>query len=243
MSSDELQEQQLQSLRQRLPDATDVELDVIASVQSDTMTSPERILALCRAVDHLAKHDIEGDIVECGVWRGGSMAATAKTLIKHQRMTPQLWLYDTFEGMSEPDSRDVDFMGQEASELLAKQQRDDETSIWCYSPMEYVRQTMLATDYPESKIQLVPGKVEDTLPVTLPEKISLLRLDTDWYESTRCEMEYLFPRVVDGGILIVDDYGHWEGCRRAVDEYLEQNNVRLFLHRIDYTGRLAVVSR
>lgn len=102
---------------------------------------------------------------------------------------------------------------------------------------------MEATGYPEAQIRYVQGKVEQTLPQTVPESIALLRLDTDWYESTKCELEYLFPRLVDGGILIIDDYGHWEGCRRAVDEYLQQHQLNLYLHRIDYTGRMAQVSR
>ncbi|HYM86681.1 MAG TPA: TylF/MycF/NovP-related O-methyltransferase, partial [Pseudoxanthomonas sp.] len=73
-----------------------------------------------------------------------------------------------------------------------------------------------------------------------PECIALLRLDTDWYESTRHEMIHLFPRLCVGGVLILDDYGHWLGARRAVDEYLGEHNVPLFLQRIDYTGRYAV---
>lgn len=207
------------------------------------MTSPERILALCHGVDHIVKHQIEGDIVECGVWRGGSMVATAKTLIGHDQVDRRLWLYDTFDGMSAPSSEDVDFMGQSASGLLAEQDREDAKSIWCFSPMEQVREAMETTGYPADKINFVPGKVEETLPKTTPSKIALLRLDTDWYESTRCELEHLFPKMVDGGVLIIDDYGHWEGCRRAVDEYFDSHDVQIFLQRIDYTGRMAIVKQ
>ena len=236
-------ENQLQILRQQLPDATEQERDLIASVQHLTMTSPERILALVNAVAYLANNRIEGDFVECGVWKGGSMVATANTLIASNDTDRRLWLYDTFEGMSEPTEQDVDFMGQTADRLLSEQDRLKSDSIWCFSPLEQVRSAMQATGYPESMVNFVPGKVEDTLPQTKPEKIALLRLDTDWYESTRCELEYLFPRMVDGAVLIVDDYGHWEGCRRAVDEYFQKHGVRILLNRIDYTGRIGIVRR
>ena len=87
---------------------------------------------------------------------------------------------------------------------------------------------------------MVPGLVEDTVPSQAPEVIALLRLDTDWYKSTWHELEHLYPRLSVGGVLIIDDYGHWEGARRAVDEFIEAKGLRLFLSRIDYTGRLAI---
>ena len=234
-------ERKVNTLRQQLPDATHQDCELIAAVQHLTMTSPERILALVNAVSYLATNQIEGDFVECGVWKGGSMVATANTLIAHDDTDRRLWLYDTFEGMSEPTEDDVDFMGRAADRLLGEQDRLQSDSIWCFSPLEQVRSVMQETGYPESKVNFVQGKVEDTLPQTKPERIALLRLDTDWYESTRCELEHLFPRMVNGGVLIVDDYGHWEGCRRAVDEYFQKHGVRILLNRIDYTGRIGIV--
>ena len=236
-------EQHLKTLGQRLPDATVQQQELIASVQHLTMTSPERILALVNAVEYLADNQIDGDFVECGVWKGGSMVATANTLIANNDSQRQLWLYDTFEGMSVPTDDDVDFMGQKADRLLGEQDRLQSDSVWCFSPLEQVRSAMQTTGYPENLINFVPGKVEDTLPQTKPDCIALLRLDTDWYESTRCELEHLFPRMVDGAVLIVDDYGHWEGCRRAVDEYFEKHGIRILLNRIDYTGRIGIVTR
>ena len=82
--------------------------------------------------------------------------------------------------------------------------------------------------------------VEDTIPNQAPKEIALLRLDTDWYESTLHELEHLYPRLVSGGVLIIDDYGHWRGAREAVDEYIDKHKLKLFLTRIDYTGRLCV---
>ena len=229
-----------EDLERQLPDATLAQLEIIESVGSLTMTSPERILGLCNAVDYLSRNQIEGDFVECGVWRGGSMAAAAKTLLTRGDSNRELWLYDTFDGMSEPTDQDVDFMGQSAEALLDQQDRDDAKSVWCYSPLEQVKSAMADTKYPIEKIRFIEGKVEDTLPVQIPDRISLLRLDTDWYESTRCELQYLFPKLVPGGVLIVDDYGHWEGCRRAVDEYFEENSISMLLNRIDYTGRIGI---
>jgi O-methyltransferase len=84
------------------------------------------------------------------------------------------------------------------------------------------------------------GKVEDTFPKDTPDKIAILRLDTDWYESTRHELIHLYPKLSIGGVLIIDDYGHWEGARKAVDEYINDNTLRILLNRIDYTGRIAV---
>lgn len=99
---------------------------------------------------------------------------------------------------------------------------------------------MESTGYPPERIHLVPGRVEDTVPAQAPERIALLRLDTDWYASTKHELDHLYPRLSDGGVLIVDDYGHFEGARRAVDDYLAEQAEPLLLNRIDYTGRIAV---
>ena len=228
------------SLRSRIPDATQTQLEIVASVSSLTMTSPERILALCNSVEYLIESGIEGDFVECGVWRGGSMAVAAKTLKQIGGSDRTIWMYDTYDGMSEPTDQDVDYQGQTADKLMAEQDRADGMSVWCCSSLEQVKTTMMETDYPVDQIHFVQGKVEDTLPRCVPDRTALLRLDTDWYESTKCELEFLFPKLVPGGVLIIDDYGHWEGCRRAVDEYFEQNNIRMLLNRIDYTGRIGV---
>ncbi len=207
------------------------------------MTSPERILALCDATEHISKHNIPGDIVECGVWKGGSTAAAALTLMNLRQTNRMLWMYDTYDGMSAPSANDIDLRGQYADALLANDQASSaeaSDSIWCRCSLETVQQTMAQTGYPEANIRYIKGKVEDTLPEIAPDQISLLRLDTDWYESTLCELEILFPKLSVGGILIIDDYGHWQGCRKAVDEYFSKHNIKMFLQRIDYTGRVGI---
>src|SRR5690606_23062787 len=100
--------------------------------------------------------------------------------------------------------------------------------------------TMSLSAYPAGNIRYVAGKVEDTIPAVIPDKIAILRLDTDWYSSTKHELVHLFPKLSNGGILIIDDYGHWEGARKAVDEYFEETGTRIYLSRIDETGRVAV---
>ena len=101
-----------------------------------------------------------------------------------------------------------------------------------------MRRTVAATGYPMDRERFVPGPVEETLPAAAPETIALLRLDTDWYESTRHELVHLFPRLRPGGVLIVDDYGHWSGAKHSVDEYFSGTGQHILLNRIDYTGRM-----
>jgi hypothetical protein len=221
-----------------LQDLSDDELKIVTAVRPFTMTSIERIAALLNAVTYLATNRIEGDIAECGVWRGGSMMAVALTLLAHKDTSRSLYLYDTFEGMSPPTDNDKSFAGVSAQSLLAREVKG--TGIWCYASMEDVRANIISTGYPEDRIHLIKGKVEDTIPQTLPSRLSLLRLDTDWYESTKHELTHLFPLLDQRGILIIDDYGHWQGVKKAVDEYFAQCKSGIYLHRIDYTGRIAV---
>jgi hypothetical protein len=193
-----------------------------------------------QAVRYVASAAIPGSIVEAGVWRGGSAMAAAIELMARGDQTRDIYLYDTYEGMSEPTKEDVDFRGQDAGTRLAASEKTKSSEIWAYSPVEDVRRNLLSTGYPAEKLHFIKGKVEDTIPGEVPEQIALLRLDTDWYESTKHEMEHLYPRLVSGGVLILDDYGHWQGARQAVDEYLAANNVNLLLNRIDNTGRIAI---
>lgn len=224
------------------PDMCQQHREVFAAVRDATMTSAQRVAALCEAVDYVCRSGIEGDMVECGVWKGGSMMAVAKTLIQNCTTDRRLWLFDTFSGMSPPSEFDCDFRGVAAQTLLDQADRLDPGSVWCCSEMDEVRSRLLSTGYPCNQIRFVVGDVAQTLlePVNQPARISLLRLDTDWYHSTRVELEQLFPLLSPGGVLIIDDYGHWKGCRKAVDEYFAAHQIRMFLHRIDYTGRMGI---
>ena len=229
----------LARLREKYPDFEAAHLDIVQQVQSYTMTSPERIVAVIEAVKYITRRRIPGAIVECGVWRGGSMMAAARTLLGLGDTDRELYLFDTFEGMSPPTDRDVDFVGQRAASVLAKSDRRDD-GYWCYASLEDVKQSVGTVGYPEARIHYVRGKVEETIPGHAPDRIALLRLDTDWYESTRHELQHLYPRLVSGGVLIIDDYGHWKGARQATDEFIAATPDFGLLTRIDYTGRQAI---
>lgn len=219
-------------------DLSDADRAIVQRVAPYTLTGVERRASLLQAVDHVVRHRLQGDIVECGVWRGGSMMAVALALMARGEASRHLYLYDTFEGMSEPTAADKSHTGESAEAQLARTARGE--GVWCEAGLDDVQANLWSTGYPKDKIHFVQGKVEDTIPGTLPERIALLRLDTDWYESTRHELQHLYPRLVQHGPLIIDDYGHWQGARRAVDEYFEGAGPGHYLHRVDYTARLLV---
>jgi len=222
----------------KLSDLSTAEKAIMASVRPYTMTSEERMASLLSAVRHISTHKIPGDIVECGVWRGGSMMIVAQMLVSLNDTSRKLYLYDTYEGMSVPTEHDKRIGGQSAETLLSE--APAQTGIWCYASLEDVKRNLLSTGYPKENIIFVKGKVEDTIPGSLPQSVALLRLDTDWYESTKHELEHLFPLLVKNGLLILDDYGHWQGAKKAVDEYFSPFPEPVFLQRIDNDGRLIV---
>jgi len=221
-----------------LVDLSEDERLILRAARPFTMTSLDRLAAVIRAVEHVVRSGVPGDLAECGVWRGGSMMAAALALRSLGDTGRTLYLFDTYEGMAAPTGRDRSFDGRGAQSLLSEAQPG--TGIWCHADLEDVRRNLLSTGYPAEKIVFVKGKVEETIPAQAPRQLSLLRLDTDWYESTRHELAHLYPRLSCGGALIIDDYGHWQGAREAVDEYLSRQPAPVFLHRIDYTGRIAV---
>ncbi len=215
-------------------------LAIIRRVQPYTMTSPERLFALIQAVRYVSKAGIAGDIVECGVWKGGSMMAAALTLLECHDQSRNLYLFDTFDGMTGPTDRDTSIDGVTAQVLLQSSSKSDPASVWCCAALDGVMSAMRGTGYNTERLHFVKGPVEETVPERSPAHIAILRLDTDWYESTMHELKHLFPRLSQGGVLLIDDYGHWKGCRAAVDEYFAGNNIPILLNRIDYTGRLAL---
>lgn len=212
----------------------------IARVMPWTMTGGPKLEALIEAVRHIERRGIAGEIVECGVWRGGSMQAIALTLMEQGNTERELHLYDTFTGMSEPTAEDVrirDGEARTAAQMLAESDKD--AQVWAVAGIDVVREGMESTGYPVERIHYHPGMVEDTIPDQAPQQIALLRLDTDWYASTRHELEHLWDRLTPGGILLIDDYGDWEGARKAVDEWLEKSGLTLFLAPMG-PGRVAM---
>jgi hypothetical protein len=204
-----------------------------------TMTSCLRMYALYNAARYVARNGIPGEFVECGVWRGGSSMLAALTLMAEGDTGRGLYLYDTFEGMSEPSEKDGKFEPLDVRakwESLHKGSHND----WCYSPLQEVRRNVLSTGYPDGRLHFVKGKVEDTLPGTIPERVAILRLDTDFFESTYHELTHLYPRLVPGGVLILDDYGTWCGAKEAVDRYFREQNLVMLLNKIDKPGRIGM---
>lgn len=222
------------------PDFASHHISIIKAVKNHTDTSPERIFSLIEAVHYITRRNIPGSIVECGVWRGGSMMAVALALEKLNVRDRDLHLFDTFEGMTKPQDIDVDLRGNSAMGFFVETQIGSDSSDFCRATLPDVKAAMGSTGYDKARVHFHEGRVEVTIPSAAPDTIALLRLDTDWYESTRHELEHLYPRLSPGGILIIDDYGHWRGSRKATDDYIEKYAPSLFLSRIDYTGRIAV---
>jgi len=222
-------------------DFDNITTEIIKSIKPFTLTSKERNFALIEAVKYIINHEIPGDIVECGVWKGGSVMAISKTLINLKNQEKEIHLFDTFEGMTKPTEWDIPSSEKwDASGRFDKLKTGDDSADWCKSDIDEVKNNVYSTGYNEKKFHFIKGKVENTLPQFAPEKISILRLDTDWYESTLHELIHLFPKLVKGGVLIIDDYGYWKGSKKAVDEYFAKNKSKILLNRIDSTGRIAI---
>jgi O-methyltransferase len=220
----------------------DVVDGIIEQVSPFTMTGDLGINALCSAVKYVVANDIRGDIVECGVWKGGSMMAAAKMLLHMKDEKRQLHLFDTFKGMPMPQKEDIEYKRDTPGETLNEWKKNQSGGLntWCYSSLAEVTSAMNLTGFDPARIHYVEGMVEDTLPLHAPEEISILRLDTDWYKSTYHELVHLYPHLSVGGVLIIDDYGHWKGARQAMDEYMKENNLKLLLNRINFSARIAV---
>jgi hypothetical protein len=214
-------------------------VEIVERVRPYTMTSPRSVIGLCEAVEYVVRNEIDGAFVECGVWRGGSVMAAGLTLLRLGVRDRELFLFDTFAGMPMPEAHDRSVTEPDQSPLdrWRRDQRSDHND-WAFAPIETVRENVISTGYPPDHIHLVKGPVQETIPSQAPTSIALLRLDTDWYDSTRHELAHLFPRLVPGGVLILDDYGSWAGARKAVDEYEPAR--RLFLGRMDAFARIAI---
>lgn len=204
-----------------------------------TMTSIERAYALYGSCKYIINNKISGDFVECGVWKGGSAMIMAFVLKALGEMNRKIYLYDTFNGMSDPENIDVDINNQSAKFLLNI--TDKKTSdVWSYATENEVKKNLFSTGYDKNFIFFIKGKVEETIPDIMPKEIALLRLDTDWYSSTYHELNSMYPILSKRGVLIIDDYGHWAGARKAVDKYFSEHNYVVLLNRIDYTGRMLI---
>ena len=209
-------------------------IDIIERVAPYTMIGFERLFALITAVRYLAQSGVLGAFVECGVWRGGATAATALTLKAVGAAPRDTYLYDTFEGMTRPGDEDWNFNDEDAATTFAEKRTAENRADWNAASLDDVRDNFRRLGLDPDDFHLIKGMVEDTLPTKAPAgDIALLRLDTDWYKSTQHEMEHLFPKLVSGGVLIIDDYGDWQGARKAVDEYMGEIGRPMLLTRVN----------
>jgi hypothetical protein len=212
-------------------------LEVHRRCRPHTLSSAAAMYGLYKAVQYIVTNDIPGDIAECGVFCGGSIMVCAMALLEFGDRSRRLYLYDTFEGMTEPTARDVDVHGKSPTDHL---------KVWGLSNMQQmaratldqVKTNLRTTGYPEDQFIFVKGRVEDTIPQTAAAQLALLRLDTDWHASTSHELRNLFPRLSPRGVLIVDDYGFWRGSREACDEYFNENKVPILLTRMGRGGEV-----
>lgn len=211
--------------------------EIVRAARPYTMTGPDKLHALITATRYVIRYNIPGSVVECGVWRGGSMHAVARTLDATGVHDRELYLFDPYEGMTQPGEKDVRHDGKSASAMLQAAGRD--SRVWAYASLPDVKGAFRSVPYPDDRVHFVAGPVEETIPDQAPEQISILRLDTDWYGSTSHELKHLYDRLVPGGVLMLDDYGWWQGSRTATDEFLDRTGARLLLVRMG-TVRVAV---
>jgi O-methyltransferase len=222
-------------------DFTPAERLRFAEVGSLIAGTPAAAAALGRSVEYLVRNRIPGVLVECGVYQGGSIVVMLRTLIELGVTDREVYLFDTFEGMSEPEEVDVMWHGERGVDVWPERKREGtKGSDWVYCPIETVRHNVERTGYPKHRLHFVKGMVEETLPAGAPDQIAMLRLDTDFHASTKHELIHLYPRLVKGGVLIIDDYGAYQGARIATDEYIRENNIPILLNRIDEHVRCGV---
>lgn len=233
---------QSQSFPTNYADVSQEVKDIYQQCANFTLISLERVHAIVSSIDYICANKIPGDIVECGVWKGGAMYAAAKALASRKCCDRKIFLFDVFEveamfATANETSYDKSYAGKTIEELvnMGLMKKDN----YNYK-IEDVKSLLSSSGYPDKNFIFKIGRVESTLPSRDIDQIALLRLDTDWYDSTKHELTHLFPKLVKGGILLIDDYGHWEGCKKAVDEYINENKLKLMLHRTDYTGRSAI---
>ena len=200
-----------------------------------TLTSRSRMAATMRSLKYISKNEVSGAFVECGIWKGGQIIVGMEQL-KLLDDLREVYLYDTFAGMTEAGELDIDLNNVVAVEEL-KNTEPAEDNLWVAVSLEDVVSNLEKVKYPKEKVHYIVGDVRETLLVdrNLPEQISLLRLDTDWFDSTYLELKILYPLLSEGGVLLIDDYGHWNGSKLAADKYFSELGIDPFWIAIDYS--------
>jgi len=198
-------------------------------------------------IDYIIDCKIKGDLVECGV-QGGRIEKIWIEKLKQKGQERDIYMYDTFTGLTVPSEKDVGINNefQTAEQVLDvwRQHNSNGVNTWCYAPIEKVVNELLQTNYPFQKLHFIKGDVRKTLldKKNIPDKIAILRLDTDWYDSTKIELETMWNNLVWGGVLILDDYYYWKGQQDAVDEFFKgtkyENRIQRFQTQGSHIGYL-----
>lgn len=203
-------------------------------IKRNTMTTAIRCKSLWDVCSELLRDQVPGDFVECGVWRGGSAGIMAQVLLKYDRHgTRLLQLFDSFEGLPEPTEAD----GEHAAQYSGGVNSGALKSVHqCEAGIEIVEKLLIQSiGFPCERVRFHRGWFQETIPHLGrdPEKIAVLRLDGDWYDSTKVCLDFLYDRLSKSGVIILDDYFAWEGCKKAVDEFRDKRNIVDKIIRVD----------
>jgi len=216
---------------------------LIKIIRPYTMLPYTNLVQLYELVKYCEINEILGDFVECGVWKGGSSALMALGSLNNCKNEPRtLHLFDIFSEICAPDpDKDGERAMREAKKFNSKfiENKKELFSLKgiydAYGGPGSLSQNQELfyniIKYPKAKVHFHEGWFQDTLPIVKNEisKIAILRLDGDWYESTKVCLENLYDKVVKGGVIIIDDYGTYEGCKKAVDEFIHSKSLKVFL--------------
>lgn len=229
--------------RRKITGIEDEAWSVMSRVSGRTMGSALQQYSMWLASNYVEDNNVPGAIVEFGVWRGG-MSMIGAEVVRQRNSTRTSFLFDTFEGMTEPTSRDVEmFSGRSASHLLSRERKrsmgKSSYNTWCIADSDDVRSGFDYLGIPSSQYRLVKGDVMNTVPTEVPDCLAICRVDTDWYESTRHILENCWDRISPGGVLLLDDYDAWSGSRTATDEFFRSRDLFPLMSRCDY-GRVVV---
>ena len=204
------------------------------------------------AITYILSNNIDGAIVECGVDAGTFEYIWINELMKNNTVR-DIYLYDTFAGLVEPSEHDYTcedsslykMNKEEVHDIWVKNQINEKINNWCYTPLEQVKNKLNSTGYPENNLHYIVGDVMETLKdkKNIPDKIAILRLDTDWYESSKYELEQMYDNVVLGGVIIFDDYYHWQGQRKATDDFFRSRNIEYTFANIGNGKTSAIIKK
>jgi O-methyltransferase len=226
-------------------------MNFINNCLNNTMISKEHLLFLDKILYNLNRNNIIGSIVECGVWKGGCCMWMAYCQKKYSKRLRHIYMYDTYEGMTIPNSNKDESRALEIYNKINNQEYKrnydnwHNENKWAYAPIEFVKNNMLKVNYDDNLIHYIKGDVCETLKDinNLPKQISILRLDTDWYESTKIELEVLYPLVSINGFIIIDDYYSWKGSKNATDEFLNKYRESVKIIDKKITGNIFVLQK